>query len=497
MNVKHRVIRGSASLGMARALISLFNAVGIVVLARLLTPGDFGIVAISTAMLGVVMAVTEASLQPALVQCRNVERDHIDTVWTMSLIRAGIIFALFLAGAWPLSLIYGDPRLFEVLIVSGVTGAFMEFYNPRITLATRGLEFRALAVFQITQKFGSLLLAIGLALVFRSFWAIIVGNAVGALVVSLCSYLMIPYRPRFTLARAGEIWGFSRWMFFNQLCETLNWRFDQLVLGLTVTKAQLGFYSVADNLAVIPSRELSTPICNALFAGLTNLSGQRERLRSSFLRAQSAIAMVAVPAAVGLALVADPAVHLLLGDQWIASTPLVRILAVTYGLDMFIIAVRPLGMAMGETRLLFIRQLAGLGVRVPLILVGLMTGGMIGAALGRATGSAINCLISYYVARQLVGVTVREQMKRHSVTVAGVAAMTAVVLSLQFEFGADLASSPALAIAVLGSCGALAYCATVLALWIAGVRHSGTVIDVIGAAASFLPASIAGRMARS
>ena len=82
--------------------------------------------------------------------------------------------------------------------------------------------------------------------------------------------------------------------------------------------------------------------------GIPNLAGQREKLRSSYLRAQSAVAMIAVPAAVGLALVAEPAVRLLLGDKWIASAVLVRILAITYGLDMFVVAVRPLGMAMGE-----------------------------------------------------------------------------------------------------------------------------------------------------
>jgi O-antigen/teichoic acid export membrane protein len=405
----------------------------------------------------------------------------------MSLIRAGIIFTLFLGGAWPLSLIYGDPRLVGVLIVSGVTGAFLEFYNPRITLATRGLDFRALAAFQIIQKFGSLMTAILLALIFRSFWAIIIGSALGSLVVSLCSYVMIPYRPRLTLSRYSEIWGFSRWMFFNQLCETLNWRFDQLVIGLTVTKAQLGFYSVADNLAVIPSRELSTPICNALFAGLTNFAEHPQKLRSTFLRAQGAIAMIAVPAAIGLALVAGPAVRLLLGEKWVASTIFVRVLAITYALDMFIIAVRPLGMAMGNTRLLFKRQLAGLCARVPLILIGLASGGMLGAALGRALGGAINCLISFHVAKQLLGVPVWEQIRRHGATIAGVGVMTGVVMALELEFGAILDSRPFIELVVLGSAGALAYAGSILLLWLAGVRPGGTAGDVIEAAASFLP----------
>ena len=497
MNVKRSVIRGSVSLGGARAVISILNAAGIIVLARLLTPDDFGIVAISTAMLGVIMAATEASLQPALVQCRSPTQDHVDTVWTMSLIRAAIIFAIFAIGAWPLSVIYDDPRLVGVLVVTGLTGAFMEFYNPRITLAARNMEFRAVAAFWISQKLSGLALSIILAVIFRSYWAIIIGNAAGTLLASLYSYAMVPYRPRFTLSRAGEIWGFSRWMFLTQLCETLNWRFDQLVIGLIATKAQLGFYSVADNLAAIPSRELSMPIRSALFAGLASLAGQSERLRSSFLRAQSAIAMLTVPAAAGVALVADPTVRLLLGEDWIATTTFVQILAITYAFDMFVVAVRPLGMATGDTRLLFMRQLAGLLVRVPLILIGLAAGGMIGAALGRGLGGAINCLISFHVAEQLVGLSMREQMKGHAATVAGVTAMSGLVLFLQFELEAVLAPFPVIAILVLGSAGALTYCGTILLIWLASGRQYGVVGEIVGTAATLPAFRIITRMSRS
>lgn len=487
MSLRLGIIRGSLSLAGARIAVSLGNAVGILILARILTPSDFGIVAISTALISVVMAITEASLQPALIQSRNPTSEHVDTVWSMSLIRAGLIFAIFLVSAWPLARLYGDERLVWVLIVSGVTGAFMEFYNPRITLATRSFEFRPLVSFQIYQKFGGLVIAIALALWFRSFWAIVVGNAVGTLVTSLASYLIVPYRPRWSLSRAGEIWGFSRWMFFNQLCETLNWRFDQLIIGLTVTRAQLGFYSVADSLAVIPSRELSAPICSAVFPGLANIAEKPEKLSNSFRRAQSAIAMLTVPAAVGLALVAEPAVTLLLGEKWLASTIFVQILSITYAFDMFIIVVRPLGMAMGETRLLFFRQLMGLGIRVPLIVLGLVFGGLIGAALGRAIGSAINCFISFFIADRLVGVSVGRQLRDHLATFTGTVMMAALLLFLQSEWQALLSTSPIIALGVLVPAGAATYCLVLYFLWQLGGRREGPITEIHSAALSLLP----------
>jgi lipopolysaccharide exporter len=497
MSLRQGVIRGALSLGSARIAMSLLNAAGIVVLARLLTPDDFGIIAIASAVVSVVAAVTEASLQQALVQCREPTRAHIDTVWTMSLIRAGLIFAVIAFSAWPLAQIYGDERLAGVFLVAGLTGAFMEFYNPLLTLATRELRFRPLALFQIGQKAAGLGLAIGLAFALGNFWGIVLGNALGTLLASLTSYFILPYRPAFSLSRVREIWGFSGWMFLNQLCETLNWRFDQLAIGVSVTKAQLGFYSVADNFAVIPSRELSFPLRNALFPGLSRVVDQPERLRNAFVRAQAGIALVTAPAAIGLALLAQPAVDLFLGPRWAMAAPLLQWLAVTYAFDTFITVVRPLGMAMGQTRYLFLRQLAALFVRIPLILGGLVLGGLVGAAAGRALSSLVNCLISFVVAKRLVSVGVWAQVRSHGLTLASLAAMTAAVLALQAALPPDVAERSALQLLVLVPAGALAYGLAVLALWSLSGRRDGAVTEVLGIAARFPGLAMFGRLRRT
>ncbi|HKT86334.1 MAG TPA: lipopolysaccharide biosynthesis protein [Novosphingobium sp.] len=480
MNLKSSVIKGAFSLGGARLVVTLLNAAGILILARLLTPADFGIVAIATAVLTVAMSATEASIQPALIQCREPTREHLDTVWTLSLIRSFLIFAAMLACAWPLSRAYGDARLVPVLMVSGITGAFAEFYNPRLTMAMREMRFAPTVLFQIGQKSFGLILALVLAIVLKSYWAIIIGNAVGAVAASIGSHFLPRYRPRFSMTRFRDIWGFSGWMFVNQLCETLNWRFDQLVAGLGVTKAQLGFYSMADNLAVIPSRELTGAMRNALFAGLSCLSEQPKRLRASFMRAQSSAAMITAPAAVGLALTADPAVRLLLGEKWVASIPFVQILALTYAIDTFINVVRPLGMAMGQTKYLFLRQLAGLSIRIPLIIAGLISGGLAGAAIGRALGSLANVLISMLIVRRLLGLSVSRQVASHAETLWGLVAMSGVLMLTQLSFPPTLKETPLLQLPLLITLAGLAYCGTIVAIWRLRGGHDGPVSEIAG-----------------
>lgn len=483
MNLKSSVIKGAFSLGGARLVVTLLNTAGILILARLLTPADFGIVAIATAVLTVAMSATEASIQPALIQCKEPTRHHLDTVWTLSLIRAFLIFIAMLACAWPLSRAYGDARLVPVLVVSGITGAFAEFYNPRLTMAMRAMRFAPLVTFQICQKSFGLVLSIALAVTFRTYWAIIIGNAAGAVMASIGSHFLLRYRPRFSVRHFREIWGFSGWMFINQLCETLNWRFDQLVIGLSVTKAQLGFYSMADSLAVIPSRELTSPLRNALFAGLSSLAEQPERLRTSFMRAQSSVAMLTAPAAVGMALAADPAIRLLLGEKWVATIPFVRILALSYAIDTFITVVRPLGMAMGQTKYLFVRQLVALFIRIPLIVAGLMSGGLVGAAIGRALGSLANSLISMLVTRRLLGLPVSSQVASHSETLWGLLVMCALVTSAQLSFPPQLLAMPLLQLPLLIAMAGLAYCGSIFAIWRLRGGPEGPVSEIVGVVA--------------
>lgn len=479
MNLRQGVMRGAFSLGGARIASNILNAASILILARLLTPEDFGIVAIAMAILTVVQSATELSLNNALIQKEKVDRSHIDTAWTMALIRAVIIIAFFAIAAWPLSAIYSRPDMVPVFIVSGVTGALIGFQNPHIWLATKSMRFMPLALVQFAYKGFGVFVAIGLALTLKSFWAIIAGNAIGALGAGLLSYIIIPYRPRLTLEHWREIWAFSGWMFFNQLFETLNWRIDQLIIGLVVPKESLGIYSMADNLAVIPTRETIQPIRHALFPGLANLSKDLERLTRSHLLAQSSIAMLIAPLGVGLALVAEPAVAIALGDQWHTAVPFVEICAIYYALGTFSMGLQPVAMAMGRTKLLFIRQLVAVGIKVPLIVGGLITGGLIGAAIGRLISELLTVLMEFLFLRHLLDLPVARQLSRHALTIFALAMMASGVIFVDWlTLGLALSTIPDLAIKIM--VGGTSYVAALLFGWLVAGKGEGPVTEVLG-----------------
>lgn len=472
---------GAMALGLTRVVTNIGNLVALVVLARLLTPKDFGLVAICTTALGIVVALTEASVGSALIQRTETTRAHLDSAWTMALLRAAAITAGFAIAAQPLAALYGDARLVPLFIVSGATGALTSITNPKIALQTKKLSFRPLIAMQVCQKLSGLVISIGLALWLGNYWAIIAGTAIGTALSVFLSYALVPYRPRFTLARSSELLGFSSWLYLGQLANVLNWRFDQLLIGLFLPPAQLGAYAMADNISAIPSRETTTPIVQVLFPSFARLQDQADRLRAAYLTAQTAIGVVALPTGLGLALLAEPIVQMALGAKWMLAVPLIQGIACSYAVQTLVTGARPLAMALGQTRSLFLRDIVGLLLRVPFVVGGLAGWGLTGLVWGRVLSSTLGVFIAFAMVRALLNVPIVEQVWAHRRTALAVVAMAAAVLlsdRMLIEHGAG----PLLRIGLLVPTGGLVYICVLGTLWLASGRRPGAESELIGLA---------------
>lgn len=481
MNLRRGVVRGAASLGSVNFAASVLNAVALLFLARLLTPDDFGIVALATAVLSVVQSCTEMSLNNALIRKQTVDRSHIDTVWTMALIRAGLICLVFSIAALPLAAVYSNMSLVPVFLVSGLTGAILGLENPRIWLETKRLSFAPLAITQFVRRAFGVFFAVAFAFFLHSYWAIILGYFAGSLAVAVTSYLIVPYRPRLSLLHFREIWSFSVWVFLSQIFQTLNWRVDQLIIGFFVPKAQLGIYAMADNLAAIPARETVHPIRQVLFPGLANISQDLPRMRKSLLLSQSTIAMIIAPMGVGLALVAEPAVELVLGAKWLEAVPFIQIFGIVYMVGIFSIGLQPVSMVVGKTKVLFIRQFVQACIMIPAILAGLFFGGLIGAAFARLASDVFAVALEIFFTKRLLDLPVRHQLSKHGLTFMGLLAMAVGVSVVKGAVSAN--EWPVAAeLGILAATGASIYVGTILVTWLALGRPEGPVGIVLDTA---------------
>ena len=469
-DMKKRLAVGSIWTAGVRILINLMGMASTIILARLLVPEDFGLVAIAAVVFAIIGAFTELSLAAALIQHPNPQREHFDTAWTLNVMRGGLVAVILLIAAHIVAAAYGDDRLVFIMYAFAGAALITGLGNPKMVEFHRRLSFQQELLVELAKKFVGLVVAVAIALAYKSYWAIVAGSVASQAVGLLLSYVIIPYLPRFCLDHWRNLFSFSSWLALSSGLNAINYRADQLAVGGILGTVPLGQYSVGDNLASLPVRESMAPLAQVLFPAFSQLQHDQAKLRSAYLRAQRLLAVVALPVGVGLALVAAPLVALVMGPKWASAALVIQVLSTIHALHAFSTPLTPMAMGMGRTRLIFIRDIITLFVRYPLIFAGLFTHGLIGLLLARCASGAFGIALDLYLARRLVGVPMLSQVVASWRALAATLIMSIVVWSVG-HLGVD--GSSFFEIGLLVVSGALSYGLATFALWQAVGRPEG------------------------
>ncbi|MGB3472835.1 MAG: lipopolysaccharide biosynthesis protein, partial [Erythrobacter sp.] len=402
-----------------------------IILARLLTPEDFGIVALGTTIMVIISSVTEMSMANALIHHDDPTDQHLQTAWTLGVARGVALAAIMAVGAAPFAKIYGDPRLELVMYAFAFSILASGFLNPRQAMLTRDLKFHQEFLLLVTSKLVTAALSIGLAIAWETYWAMIVGTLAGQIVTIGLSYALLPFRPRFNWQHTRELFSFSVWLTFGQAMNTINWRFDQLLVGGVLGTGALGHYSVGSNLAQVPTREISNPLKTTLFPALARLKHEPDRLRFAYQRAQSLIVMIALPMGIGLALIARDVVTLTMGEDWLPAVPVIQALSSVFALQTLGSLIQPLGMGLGHTKLLFVRDTQMLFIRLPIIIAGTLWFGLIGLVYSRVLSGMIGLFIQMALVRKMTKLSVQSQLSVNWRSLSAAAFMAVAVTLYQ------------------------------------------------------------------
>jgi len=469
-----KLVKGSLWLSLTRLIVNVLTTLSTFILARFLTPGDFGLVAIGTTLLLIVTSLTELSLTQALVRHETLDDSHLNTAWTLNAIRGFIAFALFTASAYPVADLYDDQRLAGIMIALGASILLTGLINPRLVVLQRQLIFRQEFILGVSQKLIGFVASVAVAVIFRSYWALVVGILISQLVNIVVSYLLLPFRPKFTLSRARELLSFSIWLSAGSIVNTLNWRFDLLLVGKFLGSSAVGNYSVGNNLAVVATREAVAPLVQTVYPSFASIKNDPGRLRAAYQRVQTLITAIALPAGIGMALVADRVVILALGPHWDQAVLVVQVLASVFALQTLGSLVQPLGMAKGQTRRLFMRDTQMFFVRVPIILVGLLTYGLIGVLIARVVTGILAACVNMTLIRSFIELPISKQIFANSRALLSVCGMAAVVFYASTNLPAETGTlNSILQLILIITAGAVTYALSNIALWLASGRPSG------------------------
>jgi len=347
-----KMISGSAWMLSMRWVMRFLGLINTAIVARLLLPEDFGLIALAMIVVSFVEIFAEIGVDLALIRHPNATRAHFDTAWTFKVL-VGILLALIIFVTAPAAAAYfEDPRITALMQLLALRPLLGGFENIGIVAFRRELQFDRDFAFNVLARFIGVVISISLAFIFRNYWALALAMLGHAAVKIIVSYAMHPYRPRLSLAAAADIGMSSTWLLIRSLGMTLLERADQLVIGKLGGAATLGGYYVARTVAGILTSELTLPFGRALLPGYTRLVQQPERLARAFLKVLGVMAILAAALGFGVMAVAEELVAVVLGPKWAHITPLLQIFAIggtCAGIDA---AAGPLLIALGRLRLL-------------------------------------------------------------------------------------------------------------------------------------------------
>ena len=301
----------------------------LVVLARLLVPDDFGLLAIAVVSIGFLMNLTQFGMIPALVQRAEVEERHYDAAWTVGMLRALAVGLVVALGAPIIAGMFAEPRATPVIRALAIWPLFQAAASIKVADLTRRLQFREVAFLRLSEAVSTTVVSIALATRF-GVWALVAGSLAGPAIASTLSYHVARHRPRFVLGM-GEVASlarFGRWIFLSSLIAVAGRSVLHMVISRQLGVAELGLYFLAARLAFLPSDAVSEVIGSVAFPIYSRIQSNLEQAVVAFKTQILGVSVVLFPVYGLLLALAPTLTEEVLGPKWVGTAPVIRILAV-------------------------------------------------------------------------------------------------------------------------------------------------------------------------
>lgn len=385
----------------------LLGTVRIVILARLLTPGDFGLLGVALLVMSMFETFTKTGFRAALIQRKGEIEQYFDTAWTLQVLRYSLK-AIVLAAAAPWIGTFFDAPAAVPIIRVAAAGVFVEgLLNIGVVHFDKELEFQRRFVYRSIPPLVDLVVSVPLALLLRNVWALVLGLVASKVALVIASYIAHPYRPKLRVQwqQARELYRFGKWVFWSALLVYLLLHLDDLVVGRVLAVASLGLYQTAFSLSQVMTTELTSVLNQVALPTYAKLQDHKAKLRKAYLRTLQLVGLAAFPIAGGLWFVGPDLIRFFLGAQWLPMVGAFRVLLI-WGLIRSILATTgPLMVAVGRpsvnTKLQLV-QVASLGVLIyPLTL----SGGIEGAAWATVLAAIVPDAGAVVMAFRTVGAT--------------------------------------------------------------------------------------------
>ncbi len=450
------------------------------ILVRLLTPADFGMVAMAFSFIFMAEILTAFAFDIALIHNQSAGVDHYNSAWTANLILGCLVAVIMLACSHPISVFYGAPELVTLICVLALGPVASALDNIGVVAFRKELDFRKEFIFQVSRKVIGFCVTIPLAIILQSYWALVFGSLASKIGGMMLSYWVHPFRPKISFKEIGSLLRFSRWMLLNNVVNFLKERSTDFFIGRIRGPGQLGIYNISYEFANLPTFEIGAPINRALLPGFAKLKDDVDGLRRSFQSAVGLVALIAIPVGAGLFSIAPVMVPVVLGEAWMAGIPVMEVLSISSSILVFHGTIVTLFIAVGRPREATLVNF----IFVVILVLGLSLltrdYGATGAAISMLSACVLTTPIYLLQLRRFIGERFRQFIAVIIRPTLAAAAMAYAVRAAmpRYEPGTPAADGVAILLLLIGA-GVLTYGVTLALLWVVFGNRRGAEAVVI------------------
>lgn len=335
----------------AKSLSQAFSWLSTIVVARLLTPYDYGLVGMAGVYLALAAIVSQAGIGNAVVYVRDLTRRQIAELNTLSIVVGLFLTALTCALAVPLARFFSSPPLRAVILAASITYPIDAFQIVPRALLQKELRFKLLSTIETTRFFCQALCCVALAWLHFRYWSLVLGHILGTLINSILTLYWMRHKfAKPHLANLRQELRYARQVMFTGIAGYVCANADFAVAGRVLGAVPLGNYSVGWAIASVPVEKISSLFTGVTPAFFSAIQNNKAELRRYLIRLTEALSLATIPASIGLALVADSLVLVLLGPKWKDAIGPLRLLSVFVAVRSVAILLSNLLTSIGEAR---------------------------------------------------------------------------------------------------------------------------------------------------
>lgn len=444
----------------------VFRFIVFVFLARLLTPSDFGLFALSLVFVDVGRILAFAGMSEAVIRSEQADDELADTLFWLSLGRTFVVSMALVLLSLPLAAVLKQPMTAPVIMSLAACLMFEPLTQVHSARATRAFKNKALTGIALFCNFASGGAAVVAAMNGLGIWSFVISQVVYGVLVTGLIWSIFPWAPRlsgFSRRRLSEIGRFSGNMVFAQLVYVSVARTQDFVTGRFLGPASLGQLRVAGRVFEVINQALVTPLAAVALPTLSRLQDNDRGFRNAFSRMAALSSVVVCPASLGFAAVAPDALPLLFGPQWVEAIPLVRVIALGAPVAVIGAFAGPTLVALGRSDTMVRFALLQL-VTVAAISLSAVQFGLLALAVANVARAYLTMPIQLWMFSKATGMKGWEVTRNVVPPIIGSVIMAGVLMAAAPSIHAWI-ESPILRLCVMVPMGVMIYGAVLLAGW--------------------------------